>query len=132
MNVKAFVAAVVLLGAPAVSASGIDGIWDVDTNNTSVGTLTFADGGTAGVLRIDGYEDALEKIQVTPAGVGYSTQAIRFVRTGTWYQLYEAVISTNGCLMTGYLIDLNSQIAVLDRFPFWAKKRNCSPSIPNE
>jgi hypothetical protein len=122
---RVLLAVAVLLVAPVASAAGIDGIWDFDTNNTSFGTLEFSGGGTAGTFRADGYEDALDKIQVTSAGVEYTTRTIRFVRTGTWYQLYEAVISANGCVMTGYLVDINSQITVLDKFPFWAKKRNC-------
>jgi hypothetical protein len=123
---KTIVALALLLASPVVFASGLDGTWDVNTNNSSFGQLVFSDGGTTGVFLVEGYEDELTAIQTTPAGVRYSTVEVTFVRNGTYYQLYRGVISSDGCLLTGHLMNLSGPMQVPDRFPFTATKRNCT------
>jgi hypothetical protein len=103
-----------------------DGIWDINANNSSVGTLTLVNNGTSGHLyyTIEQMYEPLEKVLILSGGGGL-TKSITFTRGGLYRQVYEGWISTDGCIMSGYLINDNLNMPHLDKYPFIAKKQGC-------
>ena len=97
--------------------------FEINTNNTSIGTITFNSNGTSGNLRFQERGGIFaEIINVTIKENPLGSYEIFFLRTGAYKQYYNGWISSDGKIITGYLINVNENITTIEKFPFYATK----------
>ncbi|HEY4759619.1 MAG TPA: hypothetical protein VIH42_03470 [Thermoguttaceae bacterium] len=95
----------------------------MNTNNTSTVTLTFNPDGVTGnyVCEADNINTLIQDIKVSsPQKLG--SREITFIRVDKYRQMYSGLISSDGTLIAGFLINMNDYIPTNEKFPFYAKE----------
>ena len=99
-------------------------VYRVNVNNDSPsidGTFTIANNCLSGQVEYSGVAYSVLRMKVSSPN-RFGSREISFMRNDAYRQYYNGWISSDGNLITGYLINVNNNITSIEKFPFYAMK----------